>query len=128
MHCHEFANRPSRIQISNALVAAIKAGHPHIAIIWGDNEIEAVRYPHGYVGNGFIKNVSGHDVVEKIVKTLKQETKLNIVTRYAPPPIPERSCDWYAYVDGSDEDAPVGYGATEAEAIEELKFILEEQK
>lgn len=45
-----------------------------------------------------------------------------IKTHYDPPPIPVRDHDWSAYdYDTYDEDMPVGYGATEAEAIEDLK-------
>jgi hypothetical protein len=71
MFCHEFVNRPSRIQVKNALIEAMKAGHPAISIIWGENEIEAVNYLHGYVGRGWIKNISGSDEVEKIVKAMQ---------------------------------------------------------
>lgn len=71
MFCHEFMNRPSRIQVKNALTEAMKAGHPAIAIVWGENEIEAVKYLNGYVGHGWIKNISGSDEVEKIVKAMK---------------------------------------------------------
>ena len=71
MHCHEFANRPSRIQVANALKAAIKDGHPSISIIWGENEIGAVKYPTGYAGHGWIKTISGADEVRKIVQAMK---------------------------------------------------------
>ena len=44
-----------------------------------------------------------------------------IVTSHPYPPIPLRSMDWQACFDGEEEDGPYGYGATEAEAIEDLK-------
>lgn len=45
-----------------------------------------------------------------------------ILTSYAPPPIPVRTCDWCAWFDGDegDEFAPRGFGATEAEARQDL--------
>ena len=43
-----------------------------------------------------------------------------------PPPIPWRSFDWCAYDDRThDMDTPCGYGATEAEAIEDLMEQLD---
>jgi hypothetical protein len=49
-----------------------------------------------------------------------------IMTRYINPPIPWRGCDWRAYVDG-DEEGYCGYGATEEEAIKNLKGWLEDE-
>ena len=43
------------------------------------------------------------------------------------PPIPIRSYDWMAWVDGREEDTWLqGYGATEAQAIAELRERIEE--
>lgn len=51
---------------------------------------------------------------------------MTIQTTYDPKPIPTRSFDWMAYVEGTlDEGCKLGWGATEAEAIEELKEALE---
>ena len=53
----------------------------------------------------------------------------NIVTSHIVPPIPIRSFDWCAHYDDYDVDGdsegwysadPVGYGATEQEAIDNL--------
>ncbi|WP_300396347.1 hypothetical protein [Henriciella sp.] len=50
-----------------------------------------------------------------------------IVTHYDPPPVPWRSFDWCAYDDRThDMDTPCGYGATEAEAIEDLMEQLDD--
>jgi hypothetical protein len=49
-----------------------------------------------------------------------------IITRYWAKPIPLRQFDWEASVDGGDERM-VGCGRTEAEAIEDLRRLLEEQ-
>jgi len=64
---------------------------------------------------------------------------MKIVTRYAPPPIGSRAFDCWSAVDadtydisGVDEEGipygngPVGYGATEAEAIADLKEQMEQ--
>ncbi len=48
---------------------------------------------------------------------------MDIVTTYAPPPIPSRAYDWAAIdrdsYSGNDTD-PIGYGATEEAAIADL--------
>ena len=51
---------------------------------------------------------------------------IKIVARYVFPPIPVRSYDWSAYIDGDEEDGPHGEGATEEEAIADLKAQLED--
>jgi hypothetical protein len=50
---------------------------------------------------------------------------MKIITTYECKPIPVRNFDWVAYEDGKEEDGIYGYGATEVEAIEELKELLE---
>lgn len=51
---------------------------------------------------------------------------MKIITHYNPPPIPIRSHDWVATLDDYEPGAPVGYGQTSAEAIEDLKLQLED--
>lgn len=53
---------------------------------------------------------------------------MKIITSYVNPPIPTRSCDWIAYHEGTGPESPHGYGETELEAIENLKFILKEMQ
>lgn len=43
-----------------------------------------------------------------------------IVTSFQYPPIPIRSMDWCAHYDGCEEDGHYGWGATEAEAIQDF--------
>lgn len=57
---------------------------------------------------------------------------MKIKTHYDPPPIPWRSFDWSAWDDSTYDGAEdsgnrhqVGHGRTEAEAIADLKNILE---
>ena len=47
------------------------------------------------------------------------------ITKYDPPPIPDRRFDWSAYLVGASEDDPVGWGATKAAAIADLLIELE---
>jgi hypothetical protein len=43
-----------------------------------------------------------------------------IITRYDPPPIPDRRFDWTAIEDNYDLGRPVGYGETEKDAEDDL--------
>lgn len=43
-----------------------------------------------------------------------------IVTQFIYPPIPTRNHDWIAVQEGYEPPMPIGYGATEAEAIADL--------
>ena len=52
---------------------------------------------------------------------------MNILTNRIFPPIPNRSNDWCAHVDGA-EDGPMGWGSTEAAAIADLKEQLEDEQ
>jgi hypothetical protein len=45
---------------------------------------------------------------------------MKIITAFVYPPIPIRRYDWSAVREGYDEGDPVGWGATEQEAINEL--------
>lgn len=51
-----------------------------------------------------------------------------IITHNVFPPIPIRSFDWCAYLDGDDdnESAPRGWGVTETDAILDLRDQLQD--
>lgn len=51
-----------------------------------------------------------------------------IITRNDCPPIPDRSFDWSAVTDNYDLGHPIGHGATEEEAIADLKTQIEENE
>ena len=48
-----------------------------------------------------------------------------ILTDHVHQPIPIRTSDWVAYVEGTEESGDRGWGATEQEAIENLREWLE---
>jgi hypothetical protein len=55
---------------------------------------------------------------------------MKIITHYDPKPIPCRWFDWTAIDDdtyGGDTNDPIGYGATERQAIDDLKEMIEER-
>jgi hypothetical protein len=46
---------------------------------------------------------------------------MNIRTKYDPPPIPIRDCDWSAWDDDTyDYDGPLGWGKSEGDAMYDL--------
>ena len=49
---------------------------------------------------------------------------MKINTSFVNPPIGDRSCDWQATLDNYEEGGLIGRGATETEAIEDLKEQL----
>lgn len=56
------------------------------------------------------------------------EIGLRIKTEHVYPPIPIRSFDWCAWVDGEDEETRIqGWGSTESEAIADLEEQIEER-
>lgn len=60
-----------------------------------------------------------------------QRDGYDVMTHYDPPPIPGDSMNWsaidYSTYDGQETD-PIGYGATEEEAIADLLWRLEDRK
>lgn len=56
-----------------------------------------------------------------------------IITHFDPKPIPDRQFDWYAVdenYDGAEDSSTrheIGYGRTEAEAIADLRRLLDEK-
>lgn len=54
-------------------------------------------------------------------------TARKIITHFEYPPIPRRDFDWCAYHDGEEETGHYGWGATQAEAIEDLRRLDEER-
>ena len=54
-----------------------------------------------------------------------EEPERKILTERIFPPIPDRSFDWSAVLEGYDAGDPIGYGRTEAEAIADLKEQME---
>lgn len=50
---------------------------------------------------------------------------MEIITRFDPPPIPIKNSDWVATTDSYEPEDPIGRGATEQEAIDDLLDQLE---
>jgi hypothetical protein len=52
---------------------------------------------------------------------------MKIKTEHVFPPIPIRKFDWCAFDDNYEPGLPIGWGATEQEAIADFKAQLEEE-
>lgn len=50
---------------------------------------------------------------------------MKIITHFEYPPIPVRHFDWSAVTDNYEGGAPIGWGATEQEAIADLTNQIE---
>ena len=50
-----------------------------------------------------------------------------IETSFVYPPIPIRTCDWQATFDNYEPGDPIGWGATEQEAIEDLLAQVDDE-
>ncbi len=52
---------------------------------------------------------------------------MNIKTEHVYPPIPHRGNDWCAWIEDSDEETRIcGWGATEEDAITDLRMLLDD--
>lgn len=62
------------------------------------------------------------ECVDQMLEDFRRDNppESRIRTSYVFPPIPDRSHDWQAWIDGDEESGPYGHGRTEQEAIEDL--------
>jgi len=66
------------------------------------------------------------NVLHEVRVGAAERGRVNIKTAFVYPPIPLRTHDWCAWVDGEEEDGFYGWGETEQEAIDNLWEHLEE--
>ena len=113
-------------RMENALADAARAT-PSMAVVYGDIRQDACLPKLRSDLNGL------HDILDSALsrrlpahfERLKPPEP-RIVTTFVHPPIPIRSHDWCACIDGTEEDGPYGWGATEAEAIADLQEQLDD--
>lgn len=67
---YEFNGRkPSAKQVEAKLREMMKSNPPVAIVSWGENSIEAIRIGKesgAYLGTGWIKELSGSDIIDKI--------------------------------------------------------------
>ena len=65
---YDFKGRkPSKAQVKAKLAELIKSNPPVAIVTWGENSIEATQYrPGTYYGTGWIKGISGADIVKEL--------------------------------------------------------------
>jgi hypothetical protein len=63
----EFTGRkPSKVQINAKLKPLLKAGANHINVQWGENCITLEHLASGWLGYGWIKDISGEDLAREL--------------------------------------------------------------
>lgn len=50
---------------------------------------------------------------------------MSVMVQQINPPIPTRVFDWVAWIDGSEEEGPYGFGASKKEALDDLDHNME---
>jgi len=58
--------KPSKQQVKNKVVEALKTGACDIEIMWGENGVHIEKWDTGLSGHGWIKNISGQDLAKEI--------------------------------------------------------------
>jgi hypothetical protein len=65
----EFTGRkPSKVQIFAKLKPLLKTGENFILIQWGENQITLENLASGWLGYGWIKDISGDDISKELNK------------------------------------------------------------
>lgn len=74
----EFSGRkPSKVQIMAKLKPALKTGETFIEVQWGENWITLEKLASGWLGYGWIKDISGDDLARELNKQFNAKQALN---------------------------------------------------
>ena len=69
--------KPSKVQILAKVKPLVKAGENFIDIQWGENCITLEHLPSGWLGYGWIKDISGDDISRELNKQFNARQALN---------------------------------------------------
>ncbi len=74
----EFTGRkPSKVQIFAKLKPLLKTGETFILIQWGENQITLENLASGWLGYGWIKDISGDDIARELNKQFNAKQSFN---------------------------------------------------
>lgn len=74
----EFTGRkPSKVQIMAKIKPILKTGETFIQVQWGENQITLEQLASGWLGYGWIKNISGDDLARELNKQFNARQALN---------------------------------------------------
>ena len=59
-------NKPSRKQVLNKVLAAIRSGASRIEVHWGENWLELDTTVGTWYGSGWIKDICGQDMANEL--------------------------------------------------------------
>ena len=104
------------------------AENPALAVVYHDirHEVSLPKLSSDLSDLWNILDASIASALER-AESLTADAEPDIRTTYVHPPIPIRTSDWCACVDGYQESGPYGWGATEEDAIADLKEKLEDE-
>jgi hypothetical protein len=76
----EFTGRkPSKVQIFAKLKPLLKTGEAFIQIQWGENQITLEHLASGWLGYGWIKDISGDDISRELNKQFNTKQAFNFM-------------------------------------------------
>ena len=76
----EFTGRkPSKVQIFAKLKPLLKTGETFIQIQWGENQITLENLASGWLGYGWIKDISGDDISRELNKQFNTKQAFNFM-------------------------------------------------
>jgi len=76
----EFTGRkPSKVQIFAKLKPLLKTGETFIQIQWGENQITLENLASGWLGYGWIKDISGDDIARELNKQFNAKQAFNFM-------------------------------------------------
>ena len=76
----EFTGRkPSKVQIFAKLKPLLKTGETFIQIQWGENQITLEHLASGWLGYGWIKDISGDDISRELNKQFNTKQAFNFM-------------------------------------------------
>jgi hypothetical protein len=111
--------------LQKALVDAAKQA-PFLAVVYEDIRHDA-GLPKLLADMEFLYKILDNAADHRLPAHFERlESQPRIVTTHVNPPIPIRTSDWCACVEGTEEDGPYGWGRTEEEAIADLQEKLDD--
>jgi len=117
----------SAVDSLSVLLREAEQANPALAVVYSDirHEVSLPKLSSDLSGLWNILDGAIPSAMER-AESLTADAEPAIRTTYVHPPIPIRTSDWCACVEGQEEDGPYGWGTTEAEAIADLKEKLED--
>lgn len=76
-HIEFNGRKPSKVQIMAKLKPLLKTGETFIEVQWGENSLTLEQLASGWLGYGWIKDISGDDLARELNKQFNAKQALN---------------------------------------------------